>query len=41
MVKYKIEKHHTGEDVITEDGHTMFIQDILTRLQRLDFLENK
>ncbi len=33
-MKYKLE---SGK--ITEDGHSLFIEDILTRLKRLDFLE--
>lgn len=38
--KYKYEKvKATGEMTFTEDGHTMFFEDVLKKLHRLEYLE--
>ena len=41
MSKYKLIKHKIGypNQCITEDGHTLFIDDILRKLERLEYLE--
>jgi len=36
MVEYKLDKKGN----VLEDGHTMFMEDVVVRLKRLDFLEN-
>ena len=42
MVEYKMidEAVDYPKKAITEDGHTMFLEDVLTRLKRLNYLEN-
>jgi len=39
-MKFKLEKNKaSGEYYFTEDGHTMFFDDVLRRLERLEYLE--
>ena len=41
-MEYKIKIHpKTKEKTITEDGHFMFIEDVLKRLKRISFLEKE
>lgn len=39
MTKYKFKRVDEHGYIITEDGHTMFPEDVKTRLDRLNFLE--
>lgn len=41
MTKYRLKKDKDGELYFTEHGHTMFLEDVLMRLERLDYIEKE
>ena len=40
-MKYKVKKVKEFGYIVTENGHTMFPQDVEQRLKRLDYLEKE